>query len=196
MGWVHSGRYGSVSYVCGYCGSDITSEMGYYDDSSSNSSNTGKRCIRICHKCGNPSYIDWNGNVTPGAIYGRKINHLPKDIEGVYDEARRCFSISAYNSVIMCCRKLLMHVACENGAGKDLAFGKYVQYLKDNGYVARPTFKLADAILTYGNIANHQLETYGQSDAVNIMLFTEAILKNIYELPNVYEELNRAGQKQ
>lgn len=189
MSWRNAGKYSSVNYVCGYCGSDITSELGYQDEHPHHGD------IRICHKCGKPSYIEIEGRVTPGSAYGKKIMHLPKNIEDIYDEARRCFSVNAFNSVIMCCRKLLMHIACENGADEGLSFGKYVQYLKDNGYVAKPTFKLADAILKYGNIANHQLETYENGDAVNIMLFTEVILKNIYELPEVYEGISAVGKK-
>ncbi|MDD4684750.1 MAG: DUF4145 domain-containing protein [Bacteroidales bacterium] len=187
MVWIDAKNGETHNYVCGYCGSDITSQFGYYAMDDNRSGQIAY--IRICHRCGKPTFISNDGKTVPSAIYGKNIEHLPKEIEELYNEARRCFNIDAYTSVIMCCRKLLMHIACENGAEKDLAFGRYVQYLKDKGYVATPTHKLADAILTYGNIANHQLEIYTKKDATNIMLFTEAILKNIYELPSIYDEL-------
>jgi len=190
MNWFEAKNGITRNFVCGYCGSDITSQLGYYATEYRDGRPIEVANIRICHKCGKPTFINSDGKTVPSATYGKNIEYLPKEIEELYNEARRCFSIDAYTSVIMCCRKLLMHIACENGAEENLAFGKYVQYLKDNGYVAKPTHKLADAILKYGNIANNKLEIYTKEDATNIMLFTETILKNIYELPSIYDELS------
>ena len=182
MSWGNCYDIATFSYTCGYCGENIASNKGYI-------SNYG--LIYICHNCHKPSYVDNNKIITPGAIYGVEIKHLPNEIMTVFDEARRCFSISAYTSVIMCCRKLLMHIECTNGFEENQSFGKCVQYLKDEGYLARPSWALAETVLKYGNIANHKLELYDVDDARNILLFTETILKGIYELPAIHAELQK-----
>lgn len=190
MYWKDAENKKTFNYICGYCGSDIASQLGYSFVPSSSGEERLHEYIRICHKCSKPTYISKEGEVVPSAIYGKNIKHLPDEIEVIYNEARKCFSINAFTSVIMCCRKLIMHIACENGAKEDLPFGKYVQHLKDEGYVAKPIHNLAEAILKYGNIANHKLELYDEDAATNIMLFTETILRTIYELPKIYSELS------
>lgn len=185
----------TLSFKCGYCGEGIASNVGYKQKYLSNS--TG-RYIRICPKCYQPTYIIEGSQVSqvPGVAYGENVKFLPDSINALYNEARECFGINAYTSVIMCCRKLLMHIAREEGAKEDLPFGQYVQYLKDNGYVTKPGQVWADSILKMGNIANHTLERYSKQDAELIMRFTEMMLKTIYETPGFHEQLNKkAGDK-
>lgn len=186
MSWENISTLNSIEFVCGYCGRDISSEKGY-EKKGHQGSIVGS--IRVCHKCDKPSYITYNGVVTPGATQGKRIKYLPPSVEGLYEEIRQCFSINAYTSIIMCSRKLLMHIARESGAAENLSFGKYVQYLKDEGYVTRPSFPLVEAILKYGNIANHQIEEYSKEDAKLIVVFLQSILENIYELPQQHKEL-------
>lgn len=180
----------TVDFICGYCNKQVASCSGWdYVDSYSKSS-SGQ--IRICPNCQKPTFIGThiNGQI-PGIVYGCAIEFLPQDIEYIYNEARNCFSLNAYTSVIMCCRKLLMHIACKEGAGENLAFGKYVQYLKDNGYVTKPGQAWADSILKMGNIANHTLECYEKEDAELIMKFTEMMLKTIYETPGLHKQFSK-----
>ncbi len=189
MSWGSTSTPKTLSFICGYCNKEVASNVGW---EKYNSGYSAEEFVRICPCCNKPTYINESeSEQTPGIVYGSSILFLPENIGNLYNEARNCFSINAYTSVIMCCRKLLMHIACEEGAGENLAFGKYVQYLKDNGYVTKPGQAWADSILKMGNIANHTLENYSTTEAELIMRFTEIMLKTIYETPGFHNQLNK-----
>lgn len=178
----------TIKFKCGYCDQNVASKDGFEHIIGGRAS---FEFLRICPLCNKPTYInEYESYIQiPGNVYGDTIKFLPENISSLYDEARKCFSINGYTSVIMCCRKLLMHIACQEGAGENLSFGKYVQFLKGNGYVTKPGQAWAESILKMGNIANHTLECYSKDEAELVMRFTEMMLKTIYETPGFHDEL-------
>ena len=76
-----------------------------------------------------------------------------------------------------------MHIAVERGAGENLRFVQYVDYLLESGLVA-PTAKAWVArIKDKGNEANHEVHAVTQTDATEMMDFTGMLLKTVYEFP-------------
>jgi len=189
MNWINTQNQVSKSYKCGYCGSPLASEKGYYATEYIVGSTTTVGWIYICHKCQKPTYFEKNGNQTPGPLVGNSIKHIPEqDIERLYNEARMCYSIGAYTSSVMCCRKLLMSISVSEGAKEGKGFVDYVNYLNDNNYIPPNGKQWVDSIRKLGNEANHKIEFKNKEDATRIINFTEMLLRFIYELPGIMKE--------
>jgi hypothetical protein len=92
-------------------------------------------------------------------------------------------TVTAYTSVVMLCRKLLMHISVERGAQTGQTFESYVDYLVGNGYVAPTNKAWVDKIRTIGNEANHELASRSEEEAKTLLEFSEMLLKTVYEYP-------------
>lgn len=189
MYWHNLQALDSKSYKCGYCGSPLASEKGY---SASESALVGAKraaTIYICHKCERPTFFGRDGNQTPGILIGNPVNHIPNlEIEQLFNEARICFSIGAYTSSVMCCRKLLMNISVSEGADEGKSFVEYVDYLNSKNYIPPNGKKWVDSIRKLGNDANHKIEFRTKDEATRITTFTEMLLRFIYELPGIMKE--------
>lgn len=186
--WKDTEEIDGVSYTCYKCGKTILSNEGYIYRDSMSGVEYGH--IYICHNCDAPTYITGAEQV-PAPVFGFEVMHLPDDIEGAYKEARNCFSVNAYTSAVLCCRKILMYVACEKGAKEGKKFIEYVNYLNDEGFIPPDGKGWVDKIRTFGNDATHKLDTRSEEDAKLAINFTGMLLKFIYEMPGILEEINK-----
>ena len=190
--WENLSTIPSRNYICGHCGNDITSNLGYYLRTRNVLGYNGRGFIYICHKCNKPTYIAHDEQV-PGATYGKTFDkEIFKNeiVYELYEEARKCMMINAYTSVGMCCRKLLMHIAVECGADENMKFIEYVDYLNDNGYVPVNSKSWVDIIRSKGNDANHKIIILNETDAKQLIIFIQNIITMIYEMPyqaNLYK---------
>ena len=176
MEWTQIGTQKSRAFVCGYCGSDIVSEKGF-------SANNGAR-IYICHKCNCPTYFDLQNRQTPGSIFGDHVEDISDDlVKELYDEARKCMSVLSFTAAVLCCRKLLMHIAVSKGADKGKNFVYYVEYLSNNNFVPPDAKNWVDQIRSKGNEANHEIILMKKEDAEELISFIGMLLKIIFEFP-------------
>lgn len=184
--WNHIQTIPSQSYKCGYCGSPLASDKGIQG-----TVNNHRAYICICHKCQKPTFIDVDGIQYPGATIGNKVKHIPKpEVDELFEEARSCYTISAFSSSVMCCRKLLMNIAVAEGAAEKKSFLDYVNYLNENNYIPPNGKKWVDEIRKLGNEANHKITLKTKPEAEKILLFTEMLLRFIYEMPGIMSEGN------
>lgn len=185
INWIQITKLPSKDFKCGYCGAPLASENGYHGAVGA----TGKAWIYICHKCSGPTFFDNYNNQTPGPIIGNPVKYIPdEDVEQLFNEAKACFSISAFTSSVMCSRKLLMNLAVSEGAKEGKGFVEYVNYLNDNNYIPPNGKEWVDSIRKLGNEANHKINFKTQEDAARILNFTEMLLRFIYELPGIMKE--------
>jgi hypothetical protein len=127
--WQNVSSIGPLQFTCGYCCSLVASNQGWKGEHN----RTGdKSSIYICHLCGNPtSFVPGVGQI-PGVSFGNPVDEIPNPlVEHLYEEARRATSANCYTSAILCCRKLLMHIAVSLKAPEGKSFAEYVTYLKD-----------------------------------------------------------------
>ena len=140
--------------------------------------------IVFCPSCQHPTYLSASGGPQiPSERYGNPVDYLPADIEQLYGEARDCTGVGAQTASVMICRKLLMHIAVENGAQTGLSFIEYVDYLEKNGHTPSKSREWVDRIRKKGNEANHQITRMGVDDSHELLDFTEMLLKIVYEYP-------------
>lgn len=179
----YSSSYGElgVSFNCGYCGNMAGPSRYYYIE--------GKResvCIYICPTCNRPTYINnYTREQTPGPMFGNHINHLPEGIDELYTEARNCIKVNAYTSSVLSCRKLLMNVSVIKGAEPGKSFAFYVTYLEENHFIPPDSRAWVDHIRKKGNEATHEIPSIDKEDAVELLGFTEMLLRFVFEMPGI-----------
>ena len=114
---------------------------------------------------------------------GNDVRHLPSEIEPIWTEIRAYTSYGAFTAAVLVGRKLLMHIAVEQGASAGLNFIEYVDFLVDNHYAPPKSKSWVDKIRTQGNEATHEIVLKKRDDADDILTFLEMLLKFIYEFP-------------
>lgn len=184
LDWQNSIKLSPKSYKCGYCGESIASEKGWIGYIQPLGVVFGS--VYICHSCGKPTFFNQEGLQTPGCIFGNKVNGITdKMVDELYEEARKCASSNSFTAVVLCCRKLLMHIAVSKGAPDGLKFIEYVEYLSDNNYVPPDAKYWVDHIRNKGNEANHEIMIMDKQTAEDLLSFIEMLLKIIYEFPSI-----------
>jgi DNA-directed RNA polymerase subunit RPC12/RpoP len=174
-GWYQSEPVQGVAYICAFCGNQVGA-LEHYRRLDTND------CVYICATCQAPTSY-WKGTLHPSPRFGRAVQGLPADIAALYDEARGCMSVPAHTGAVLLCRKILMHVAVEVGAGTGLKFIEYVEYLADQHYVPPNAKGWVDHIREKGNEATHEIVQMSKEEAEQLMSFTEVLLQLMYELP-------------
>ncbi|HAT4283509.1 TPA: DUF4145 domain-containing protein [Clostridium perfringens] len=178
--WISTGELESKTYKCGYCGEKVSINEGY---GFSYMNNMISAKIYICHNCNKPTFFDVDGTQTPGVLYGEEVEYLSKEVKELYDEARDCFSVNAFTSSILCCRKLLMNCAVDQGADEGKSFVYYINFLEENHYTPKNIKNCIDKIRTLGNEGTHKIESRTEDEAKLAIDFTSLVLKMIYEAP-------------
>jgi len=183
--WTQKSVLGSKDYKCGYCDKLVASKEGYFIISGTDQhGHSIPSYIYICPGCNMPSFFHYNGHQMPSVKEGVTVSNIPSpDINSIYEEARNCMSVEAYTAAVLCCRKLLMHIAVEKGASPGKSFLDYIEYLSAKGYIPPDGKSWVDHIRTKGNDANHEIIIMNRDDATNLIIFSEMLLKFIYEFP-------------
>ncbi|WP_298789282.1 DUF4145 domain-containing protein [uncultured Marinococcus sp.] len=175
----------SRRFVCGYCSAEVASKNGYaigeFEDGSRVIEGYG---IYLCPSCKHPTFFSPDGEQKPNFLIGDEISHLPKEIGTLYEEARQSFGARAYTGVALLCRKLLMNLAVQLEADKNLKFIEYVDYLKDENYIPKYSRDWVDHIRKSGNLATHEIGNIDRNEAEMLLKFTEMLLKITYEYPS------------
>jgi Domain of unknown function (DUF4145) len=183
--WMNQGNIPAQSYTCGHCNAFVGSSTGFIPQSQQyHNVARPSWLIYICPNCGKPTFVDQEeGKQVPGSRYGDPIDKLPKEVKELYEEARACMPASAYTSVVLTCRKILMHVAVEKGAKPGENFISYVEYLSSKNYLPPDGKDWVDHIRKKGNEANHDIVIMSKTEAEELLTFVEMLLKFVYEFP-------------
>jgi hypothetical protein len=179
--WGNAGPIMSQAYRCGHCGNQVASAQGWF----AFSTYTQKPCayVVICHFCGRPTFLDDDGRQFPGLAFGDSVSDLPADLQTLYEESRRATGASSYTAAVLCCRKILMHVAVSKGAKPGARFIEYVEYLVEKNFIPPDARSWVDHIRSKSNEANHEIAIMARADAEELLAFTEMLLKFVFEFP-------------
>ncbi len=190
--WNNVQDVSSQSYICSYCNLSLASAKGWMGVERS----TGRQFsyLLLCHRCTRPTFLDHNGRQYPGAVFGNEVNDIPdKTVVQIYQEARLATGAGAYTAAVLCCRKLLMHIAVAKGAKPGEPFAAYVDFLEANHHISPDAKEWVDHIRTKGNEANHEIVLATQTDARDLVSFCEMLLKTMFEFPAMIKK-KRATQ--
>lgn len=183
--WNQTSQIGQHSYECGFCGNKVAPDQGYFSDSKRGE----QGYIFICPFCTKPTFISHEGYIYPSTRMGNNVLNITEEsIEKLYNEARDCTAANAHTASVLLCRKILMHIAVENGADEGLSFIKYINFLESNGYTPPNSRKWVDKIRQKGNETNHEIIVMTEGESKQILKFVEMLLKFIYEFADIDEE--------
>ncbi len=183
--WHNTIELPSKSYICGYCSKPLASNLGYYKARQPDGSGEATAKIYICHFCLRPTYFDIDDKQAPGVRPGEDVSGITDEgVISLYNESRDSYSQGAFTATILCCRKLLMHIAVSKGAEKNKKFIEYVEFLATAGYIPPGASAWVDKIRTKGNEANHEIVIMNKDDATDLLSFCTMLLKIIYEFPS------------
>lgn len=183
FGWYSPQDMSVVSYTCGFCGDKVSSTKGLKLIEPARSIDQAGG-IFLCPYCGGPTFFTPDREQIPSEPFGARVSSVPQELNALYEEARRCTSSNCFTAAVMLSRKILMHIAADQGAQPDLRFQQYVDYLSNQGFIPPNGKHWVDHIRRKGNEANHEIVLMGQDDAKDLLVFVEMLLKFIYEFPN------------
>lgn len=183
------------SYVCGWCGHTVSAAVGLFKHEEWFSvdevgifpfhPHRRETDVRICPECWiATTFLDRDLQL-PGPIKGdnldpRKKSEQAQCVVALYNEARRALSQRAPSCAVLMFRKLLMHIAVEQGAKPGLRFVEYADYLKINGVVGKPQHALLDRIRVEGNIENHEVRRAPPEQAEDLLNLTTLLIRSVY----------------
>ena len=177
--WQSISNIKAKQFLCWNCHRGIASEKAYL--SYKTHGNIYVASIYICPFCNAPIVVDDENRHVLLPLPGKEINKIPENVNRIYSEIRKSMQSGCSNGSIMLMRKLIMHLAVEEGAQEGKKFIEYVDYLCNNGIVPKKSKNKADSVRDLGNLANHEIEERTQTEAQNCFEFIELLLKVNYE---------------
>ncbi len=190
--WSSVQRLPSRKYACGYCGTPLASDMGWKGTTPGGAE---VYSIYICHQCHRPTFFDdYMNHQTPEVVFGNPVKDIPDSgVLRLYEEARRTTCVGAFTATVLCCRKLLMHIAVTKGAKAGGSFIDYVQFFADHNFIPPDAREWVDHIRKKSNEANHEIVLMNKEEAEEILSLIEMLLKVIFEFPAMVKRKNKAG---
>ena len=188
MNWHRPQMLPALTYKCGFCSNNVSSEkgikIGQYEDGGGDI----RGGVYFCPSCKGPTFITpYRREQIPQPIFGNPVARVPKELEALYDEARKCTGQSCFTAAVLVCRKILMNIAVNQGANEGLRFIQYVDFLGNAGFIPPNGRQWVDHIRKKGNEATHEIDLMEASDARDLLTFVEMLLKFIYEFPSMVE---------
>ena len=181
--WTAYQKIENRTFNCGFCGKNVASDRGYKIGENKQGSGNQRGGIYICPNCNGPNFNDLQNNWHPGHPFGRNVENVPRELNDLYEEARRCHKENCFTASVLLCRKMLMNIAVEQGAKPNLQFIKYVNHLSNNGFIPPNGKKWVDHIRKKGNEATHEIKDMTEDDSKDLLSFTEMMLVFLYEFP-------------
>jgi len=172
-------------YVCSYCNVSTVSDQAFCRERPDLATADGRQYdhVYICLGCNRPTYFPADGGQVPGNLPGDEVGNLPPDVEAIYVDARKAAQAGAFTACVLACRKVLMHVAVEQGAPVGSNFQACVNHLDTQRLIPPNAKGWVDKIRNRSNEANHQIVLMGESDAKLLIALSEMLLKIVYEYP-------------
>jgi hypothetical protein len=177
LNWQQPQNLPARKFTCGHCDQGVASNRGW------GTPHPTVTAIVLCPLCDRPTFF-YGASQNPGVAFGRPVAELPDGINHLFEQARVCCSAGAYTGAVLLLRKLLMHVAVDQKAPENQSFVSYVEYLATAGYVPPNGRAWVDHIRKRGNEATHEIVIMADTDAKELIVFSEMLLKFIYEFPN------------
>jgi uncharacterized protein DUF4145 len=183
----------TLPITCGHCGRAVGAEIVY--DSVMWGNVRGSTYVPqpsaglwlLCPYCGQGSVRARNsGIIYPAPPPGLTLKHPPAEVVRAWEEARSAYSVRAYAAAELMCRKILMHMAVDNGLAKvGQPFVSCMNALQAAGYITTGLEKVVDQVRDRGNVANHDLPGSSEQESHVTLMITQHLMEALYELPGM-----------
>jgi len=144
-------------------------------------SGENKWWIGITNCCHMPVLILEDGIIIhPAPLPSPTDKRIPESIRQDLEEAKMCFSISAYRACAVMARRAMQSACIEKGTTKD-KLSEQLQELASNGVITKELKEWADVVRWVGNDAAHpNAEKVTKEDADDILKLAEQFLHVLY----------------
>jgi len=165
------------NFLCGWCEKNVASDFGLSFGSDPRSE------IRICPNCLCPVFFSPVGDAgRPRPKLGARVAGLPTEVEALFEEVRLAASAGANTAAVTVARTLLLRMAWERGAPKSIsAFKPAVEWLVENGHVAKSAKEFLDHVKDVGNKSVHEEFVANAHDSELVVLLLVNVLRALYE---------------
>jgi len=114
--------------------------------------------------------------------------NAPIEIQKAFEEACACYRTQAFTAAAIMCRKTLEGVCAAHGVSDRTLVGSRKK-MKESGLIDERLFEWSDALRLAGNEAAHGVSvSIGQTDAKDILEFTNAILDYLFSFRDRFEQ--------
>lgn len=80
----------NAAFICGYCNTNVSSVKGYKLGYHGDGSGAQVGALYVCPNCGGPVFFTPSNERFPSPALGNTVQHVPNDLNELYEEARRC----------------------------------------------------------------------------------------------------------
>jgi hypothetical protein len=119
----------------------------------------------------------------------------PRDIQAAFEEACACYRAQAFTASAIMCRKTLEGI-CAAHSMTERTLAASLKKMKDTGLIDERLFEWSDSLRVAGNEAAHGVGlSIPQSDAKDILEFTNAILDYMFSYRDRFEQFKKRRAK-
>jgi len=138
----------------------------------------------VCNCCNNPVLIlGYGDRIYPTPLPSPTDKNIPEAIRNDLDEAKMCFSVSAWRGAAVMARRAIQSAAIEKGATKSRLVDQ-IEELKNKGLITVDLKEWADVVRWVGNDAAHPgNDNVTRDDAKDILDLAEQFLHVLYVTP-------------
>lgn len=157
--------------------------------------------IGVCPNCRNGVLVYQRELLTPGnvrpvvhvfypaALPSPTDEHIPDAIRRALDEAKQCFSVTAYRACAVMARRAMQTACIEQGATKGNLVNQ-LHELANSGVITKSLKDWGDAVRWVGNDAAHPNgEDVTQEDAEAILRLAEQFMHAVYVAPAIAQDI-------
>ena len=194
---------------CEECNAFVeATEHGSFEKFSDGSSPSISYSLLQCNKCLSPILVEQLniGNLADGDIWDQPIRlfpsskyrpnpNAPKNIQRTFSEAYICYRNRAYTAAAILCRKTLEGICKAHGVDEKNLMAS-LKKMNDEGLIDERLYEWSDALRHVGNEAVHDVNiTVSQTDAQDILEFTNAILDYLFSYRDRFESFKKRHSK-
>lgn len=152
--------------------------------------------IGVCNYCHRPVLARNEGDIIwPHPLPEPTDRNVPESIRADLDEAKQCFSVSAWRAAAVMARRAMQSAAVEKGAKKD-RLADQIAELASQGKITVDLKEWADAVRLVGNDAAHPGgNPVSKEDAEEVLKLAEQFLLILYVAPAIAKQLRTRKNK-
>jgi len=166
----------------------------------------GKYWIGECNSCHRAVLVkDYHGVNNPQEIYPAPLpepvdERVPSPIRKDFEEALRCFSISAFRAAGVMARRALQSCCLDKGAREEEKLVKQIEWLFEQRIITKELKDWAHEVRLVGNDAAHpknpkEDQPITKEDAKVILDLLEQFTNVLYVAPAIAEESRKAREQ-
>jgi hypothetical protein len=162
----------------------------YYVGAVWEQSYNSKWWIGVCNYCNAPVLVQNDAaTVYPHPLPQPTDGNVPEDIRADLDEAKMCFSVSAWRGAAVMARRAMQSAAIEKGSTKKQLVEQIAE-LAAGGKITVDLKEWADVVRWIGNDAAHPGgEPVSREDAEQVLKLAEQFLHVLYVAPAMAKQL-------